>query len=142
LRDAAIVVGHTIAAAHGINDGGTNGIRIDKRSVDATTSLLSNGLMKPLRENHIRRLESRDERLTHGHIDLQLRRRIAKAGRCDDGWGEGLGAGANAACEGDYEEKSVLHGMKDDRLRIMGEDKKGEWRMENETYEAKNSCAV
>jgi hypothetical protein len=53
-----------------------------------------------------------------------------------------LGAGANAACEGDYEEKSVLHGMKDDRLRIMGEDKKGEWRMENETYEAKNSCAV
>jgi hypothetical protein len=40
-----------------------------------------------------------------------------------------LGAGANATCEGDYEEKSVLHGMKDDRLRIMGEDKKGEWRM-------------
>ena len=74
LRDAAIVVGHTIATAYGINDGGTNGIRVNESSIDATAALLCNRLVEPLCENNLRRLESRDERLTHGHIDLQLRR--------------------------------------------------------------------
>jgi hypothetical protein len=63
--------------------------------------------MKALRKNQIRCLQGCDECFTDGHIDLQLRRSIAKTRRSNDGGREGLSA-KQEACEKSDEEKYRL----------------------------------